>query len=111
MNSRDEDQLIDTSLVRGRNAKVLEKPQNSSAAADPKCSHRLWLFLQCCVFCVALPSPKKAVLVRNSVQAQIKLGEVITECAGLSCWELGGRQVSLSLLVPEQLLPEFSFLA
>lgn len=60
---------------------------------------------------MALPSLKEAVLVRNSVQAQLKLYEMITECAGPSCWEPGGHQVSLSLFVPEQLLPEFSFLA
>lgn len=90
------------SLVRGRSVKVFEKSQNSSAAADPKCSCRLLQLLQCCVFYVALLSPKRAVLCRNSVQAQIKLCEVTTKCAGLSCWEPGGRQVSLSLLVPAQ---------
>lgn len=68
-------------------------------------------FLQCFVFCVALLSPKRAVLVRNSVQAQIRLDEEITKCTVLSFWEPGVLQVSLSLLLSEQLLPEFSFLA
>lgn len=40
------------SLVRGKNAKVLEKSQNSAAAADPKCSHKVIAVLAVlCVLC------------------------------------------------------------
>lgn len=45
------------------------------------------------------------------MQAQIRLDEEITKCTVLSFWEPGVLQVSLSLLLSEQLLPEFSFLA